>query len=82
MSEQGSLFRAPSLAEVVNGVDGAGGPSVFGYYVRAAAIAVQLGIGIGYAFKRYVEPEMVSENACRPAPFTLAELETLFPGRF
>lgn len=30
--------------------------SLFGYYCVAAKVAVGLGIGLEYAFKRYVEP--------------------------
>lgn len=30
--------------------------SLFGYYCIAAKVAVAMGIGLEYAFKRYVEP--------------------------
>lgn len=32
--------------------------SLFGYYVRAANLAARLGIGLGYAFDKYVKPTM------------------------
>ncbi len=32
--------------------------SLFGYYVRAANVAARLGIGLGYAFDKYVKPTM------------------------
>jgi hypothetical protein len=32
--------------------------SMFGHYVTAALIAARMGISIGYAFERYVKPNM------------------------
>lgn len=48
--------------------------SLFGYYVQAALIAAQMQIGLDYAFKRYVKPEMPSEGLLT---FTHEEAEAL-----
>lgn len=55
-------------------------PSLFGFYVRAAMIAAKLGIGLEYAFRRYVKPSII-EDASLMA-FTSDEYRACFPEEF
>lgn len=52
-------------------------PSLFGFYVRASMIAAKLGIGLEYAFRRYVKPSIL-EDASLMA-FTSDEYRACFP---
>lgn len=55
-------------------------PSLFGFYVRAAMIAAKMGIGLEYAFRRYVKPSII-EDATLMA-FTSDEYKACFPEEF
>jgi hypothetical protein len=51
-------------------------PSLFGYYVIAAKVAAQMGIGLGHAFSHYVKPHMVADATL--VNFTDEERDALF----
>lgn len=51
--------------------------SLFGYYVRAANVAAGLGIGLGYAFDKYVKPTMPKDRPIRP--YTREEWAAIHP---
>lgn len=55
-------------------------PSLFGFYVRAAVIAVKLNIGLEYAFRRYVKPSIIEDATLRS--FTDEEYLYCFPEEF
>lgn len=55
-------------------------PSLFGFYVRAAVIAVKLNIGLEYAYRRYVKPSIIEDATLRP--FTDEEYRYCFPEEF
>lgn len=50
--------------------------SLFGYYVQAANVAARLGIGLAYAFDRYVKPTMPKDGSIRP--YTEREFEEIY----
>lgn len=41
-------------------------PSLFSYYIQAAYLACRFGVGLDYAFRRYVKPTMISDAPIRP----------------
>ncbi len=52
--------------------------SLFGYYVRAANVAARLGIGLGYAFDKYVKPTMPKGGEIKP--YTKEEWSEIYGG--
>lgn len=53
--------------------------SLFGYYVQAALVAARMGIGLDYAFRRYVKPAMPQDGGLMP--FTHEEAKELLGER-
>jgi hypothetical protein len=40
--------------------------SLLDYYIKAAVVAIRLGIGLQYAFDRYVKPHMPPRREIKP----------------
>lgn len=53
--------------------------SLFGYYVRAANVAASMGIGLGYAFDRYIKPTMPTGEMIKT--YTRQEYAEIFGSR-